>query len=174
MFAFPLVSDSNRCSYSALVATLLAYKHRNPIPALLPAVAWCFWLQLPVADPGDGTVCGCLTESAHTAYSSPRDVVILQELQELNWCFLCLSHPLFPVLSVPTVHSRWGYGAIRKRYHKTSKSRFGNKVPIKEFRVLAPEGKCWFTENPVHCQAATKPGLMSSAHQLQPREMLSL
>lgn len=49
-----------------------------------------------------------------------------------------------------------------------------NEVSIKEFGVLAPEAKCWFTENPVHCQVATKPGPMSSVHRLQPREMLSL
>lgn len=174
MFAFPLVSESNRCSYSALAATLLAYKHRIPIPALLPAVAWCLWLQLPVADPRDGTGCGCLTESGCTASSSPGHAVILQDLQELNWDFLCLPHPLFPVLSVPTVHSHWGYVAIRKHYHKTSKSNFENEVSMKEFGILAPEAKCWFTENTVHCQVATKPGLMSSVHWLQPREMLSL
>lgn len=135
-------------------------------------MAWCPWLQLPVAGPRDWTGCGCLTESGRSASSSPGDTVILQELQELSWYFLCLPPPLFLVLSVPTVHSHWGYGAIRKHYHKTSKSNFRNEVSIKEFGVLAPEAKCWFTENPIYCQVATKPGLMSSAHQVQPRESI--
>lgn len=56
MFAFPFASESNRHRYLTLAATLLACKHRISIPALLR----CLWLQLPVADPRDGTSCGCL------------------------------------------------------------------------------------------------------------------
>lgn len=150
---------------------------RTPIPYL---IASCDLMPL------DAAVCGrpkgqdqlWLPDSVYTASSSPGNAVILsvilQELQEINWYLLSLHHPLFPVLSVPTAHSHWGYGAIRKHYHKTAKSNSGNEVSIKEFGVLALEAKCWFTEHPVHCQVVTKPGLMSSAHWLQPREMLSL
>lgn len=152
--------------FSALATTLLAYIQIITIPALLLAVAWCLWLRLPWARDRterewphrEWPSCLQLSWGHCNPSGTPRTQLI----------FPLPPPSLFLFLSVFTLHSHWGCGAIRKQYHKTSKINFGKKISIKEFR--APDAKYWFSENPVHWQVATKPGQMPSVHQLQTRE----
>jgi len=141
-----------------------AYKCRFSIPALLPAVAWCLWLQLPVTDPRDGDWlwlsdgeclhCLQLSQGHSNPPGSPRTQLIL---------------PLPPSFFIPSSfchHSAFTFGlwCNKEALPQNLQKQFRNEVSIKEMRVLAPEVKPWLTENPVHCQVTTKPGLMSSAH----------